>query len=330
MESYICDICKAEFTAKSSLIVHQKTAKFCLKLQEKTNTSYTCNGCNKILANKSYLDKHIVKCTALTENKLNYEIETLKELSKQQCLEIEDKINQLSKLAIKHQEDLNEKDRSMRDMRDHYESKVSMLKTENIKLKAKVELLEDQNKLYQERLIDKATSKTNHTTNNVINLNTFLTPEYIEKTIQTKFTKDYLLQSVPGIAKFVKIHIATDQNGTLIYMCSDSSRYNFRFVDENGVEVKDIRAAKLIEIVQPHLYKKIFTFWEKYCEDIEYHQERLLKEKNNDNCDEEDIEYLNTRILEQTKYKEGARSLLEDVRDMFGTKMVSELAKQLC
>ncbi len=48
-----CEFCKNKFVAKTSLIHHQKTAKYCLKLQGKNNTLYTCEYCNKKLSTKN-------------------------------------------------------------------------------------------------------------------------------------------------------------------------------------------------------------------------------------------------------------------------------------
>ena len=105
-----CEICNTSFSSKSNLTNHQKTAKFCLKLQSKTNTDYTCMKCKKILANKSYYDKHIIKCEAKVEE----EIITIK----------------------------NEKEKEILLITKNYNDKISSLMTQNEKekLKLKTEL----------------------------------------------------------------------------------------------------------------------------------------------------------------------------------------------
>ncbi len=59
--SYICEFCNSEFSAKFNLTYHQKTAKYCLKLQGKER-SYKCKKCNKELCDKRHLDTHEQKC----------------------------------------------------------------------------------------------------------------------------------------------------------------------------------------------------------------------------------------------------------------------------
>jgi hypothetical protein len=58
-----CRFCKNEFSSKTSLNHHQKTAKYCLKLQGKyTEFKLKCPGCDKSFTRKYELNRHIITC----------------------------------------------------------------------------------------------------------------------------------------------------------------------------------------------------------------------------------------------------------------------------
>jgi uncharacterized Zn-finger protein len=58
----ICSICEKSFISKTSLAHHQKTAKFCLKLQGKNNELYSCEYCDKMLSTNNRLLSHYIVC----------------------------------------------------------------------------------------------------------------------------------------------------------------------------------------------------------------------------------------------------------------------------
>ena len=66
----ICEFCKKELANKSSLNYHQKTALYCLKIQEslsEENTIYDddkikCEFCDKLFTQNSTLQKHLQIC----------------------------------------------------------------------------------------------------------------------------------------------------------------------------------------------------------------------------------------------------------------------------
>uniref|UniRef100_A0A6C0E4J8 C2H2-type domain-containing protein n=1 Tax=viral metagenome TaxID=1070528 RepID=A0A6C0E4J8_9ZZZZ len=63
----ICEYCKNDYYDKSTLKKHQKTSKFCIKIQIEKNESininkFICNFCNKELSTKQSLDRHIKVC----------------------------------------------------------------------------------------------------------------------------------------------------------------------------------------------------------------------------------------------------------------------------
>ena len=58
-EKFECEYCKKEYTNISNLKHHQKTAKFCLDIQNQLPKSFKCELCNKVFDNNKYLKQHI-------------------------------------------------------------------------------------------------------------------------------------------------------------------------------------------------------------------------------------------------------------------------------
>jgi len=67
------------------------------------------------------------------------------------------------------------------------------------------------------------------------------------------------------VANFVKNHILTLEDGSVIYACYDISRKIFKYKDKDGNIVKDPNALKLIGMIQPALLEQI-DFMVKYFE----------------------------------------------------------------
>ena len=108
-----CNYCKNKFSGKTSLNHHQKTAKYCLKLQGVNSKKYICSSCGKDVSTKHRLSTHYQACEKYKEQQysLNFRQE------KQQYL---DKISEL-------EEQLNAKDQHIEKLED---------KLENIAIKA--------------------------------------------------------------------------------------------------------------------------------------------------------------------------------------------------
>jgi uncharacterized Zn-finger protein len=68
-----CEFCKKEFSTKTNLSTHQKTAKYCLELQGKENEKFKCEFCIKLFtSNKRLFDHHqICKDKIKKESKEN-------------------------------------------------------------------------------------------------------------------------------------------------------------------------------------------------------------------------------------------------------------------
>jgi hypothetical protein len=85
-----CDYCKNEFNNKSNLTKHQKTSKYCLKIQEQSKIKtekiiFSCEFCNKIISSKQMLNYHLKIC------------KTKKKEHKDEMKEMMEKVLQLTK-----------------------------------------------------------------------------------------------------------------------------------------------------------------------------------------------------------------------------------------
>ena len=80
-----CEYCKKTYSSKSNLTNHQKTAKYCLKIQNEiglTNNkekSYDCQYCNKQFSSNQRLTYHLENCLQKFASSIA-EIQKLKEL----------------------------------------------------------------------------------------------------------------------------------------------------------------------------------------------------------------------------------------------------------
>jgi hypothetical protein len=99
--SNVCEFCKKSFTNYNNLKVHQKTAKFCLQIQNKPiDDNYVCEHCNKNFNLKKVFNNHIAICKdkkAFEEKEQNDKlIERIKELEN----ELKEKDKELNKKDI--------------------------------------------------------------------------------------------------------------------------------------------------------------------------------------------------------------------------------------
>jgi len=98
-----CQYCKKILKNKITLNRHQKTTKYCLKIQgENECTKFMCNICNKSLTTKWNLENHINICKKSKIYIKNLEIKNLKLLEKNKNLEKELKE---SKIQIQNLQD---------------------------------------------------------------------------------------------------------------------------------------------------------------------------------------------------------------------------------
>ena len=82
-----CEYCKTCFSKAYSLYKHQRTAKYCLEVQDKQTKEYQCSYCNREFSRKDIMLRHRKKCCDQTEGmhtlenrQLQDQIEDLKQI----------------------------------------------------------------------------------------------------------------------------------------------------------------------------------------------------------------------------------------------------------
>ena len=63
------------------------------------------------------------------------------------------------------------------------------------------------------------------------------------------FNINYAINGQKGIARFIKDKFLKDDNGNLLYICTDPSRQIFKYKDSSGEIKKDVEAKKLTEYI---------------------------------------------------------------------------------
>jgi len=228
-----CEFCKKEFSTKTNLSVHQKNAKFCLKIQGTNNDTYKCEYCEKILTTQQRLNDHQNNSCKL-KNNINYE-QKLSEKDKlfEQKLSEKDKLfeQKLSEKDKLFEQKLSEKDKLS-------EQKIAEKNEYILKLEEKIEK-------YENKFLNMASEPK--TTKNTVVINTALNleKENVTKLLDEHMTKDVVSGGQKGLAHMVYEKMLKGPDGKLTYKCVDPSRHNFEFLNSDGIIEKDIKAMKL-------------------------------------------------------------------------------------
>ena len=232
-----CEFCNKNFTNKSNLIYHQKNTRSCLEKQGKKSLIYVCNFCERKLSTNERLVSHLNICKGKIKVKN----------------EENQKENQY-KLKIKELEEFFQKEK------EEYKSKIkeleNILKKERSEYIVKIEtMLIESNKAVID--IAKQPKTINTSNNNSHNDNRIKTQnnsqifdiddiKKINGVLETYLTPDVLAKGQKGVAEMLKERLLKNENGELIYECSDVSRQKFEFINKYGFMEPDPKATKLI------------------------------------------------------------------------------------
>jgi len=286
---FTCIFCEKEFSSAGSLKTHTLKTKYCIKIQDEKNINkqdinnetkkdiYNCIHCNKEFYYNFNKTKHEKICKVYKNNKvneINEKIEKLNEKIEKLKEENEDKIKILKEEnedKIKILKEENEcKLKSLKEKNKENECKLKNLKEDNIRLETENKCLIDrlndtkEDKKYINDTMSDITNKTvsalatknTNTTvkttkinNNITNyLN--LSEEKIKLGIST-YTMDDYNNGQKGLADLVFNNILKDENGKILYICTDKSRRIFCYTDVNGDQIRDEKASNLKSIINP-------------------------------------------------------------------------------
>ena len=245
-----CQYCKKTFVSPGTLKHHQKTVKYCIKIQKELNIKvetemYDCIKCQKSFGEKCHLNRHLLTCKKIKESA---------ETNKNQELELE----QLKlELKLKDYEILKLNQKLL--ILETETKAVILSKDELLKeYKEKVNKFEDIIAKIAETPTTTINNKGNTTTtNNTLELNVLnLTQESINKTIEEKYTEQHLFEGQKGLATFFQTHMNKDADGKNMATITDTSRGVVKYKDKTGALIVDYKGTKLIQMINKPIQKK--------------------------------------------------------------------------
>ena len=278
-----CDFCNTNFKNISSLNHHKKTAKFCLKIQDKyineIYKDFKCDLCDKLFTTKQSLNIHLISCNIFIKQKKDDELQKL-------LYEQEEKFKNI----IKNKDIIIDKLEFIREKNIEYNKKQEEL---YISQEKKIKDLQDQIQKLALRAIDRPTNSINK-----LELNNFITPENIEDKIQRKFNDNFIPNGIKDVAKFVYEWILKTEEGDLIYACYDRARLIFKYKDTNGNEMKDPKALELCKLLKPGLVKKLSEMLNYFTTEFEYINSRKERDLEYDKKEYNTFKFLKEKALE--------------------------------
>jgi len=223
-----CIYCKNTFSSKSVLNNHMKTAKYCLKLQNKEKNINQddirkCNGCGKIFTTKFNFQRHIQNC---------HKIENMTQII---ALKTENK-NLIDKL--------DEKESLIDDLRlqiQHLQDKL-----ENIAIKA----------------VSRPVSTTKNTQINYIQQLQPVTEEHLVSNV-ANLTIDHIIKGPEGYAEYALEYPLKDR-----MICSDYSRRKVKFKDKDGNVITDPEMTTLTKKFFESIHEKNKELICKYANEL--------------------------------------------------------------
>ena len=222
-----CQYCNSDLSTKSSLKVHQRTSKKCLKIQGiEADIKYDCDICNKNFLTKVHLQTHIFSCMKNT-NYIRNEVQVTEHKYKQ----MESKYNSL---IINSNEKYNKLDFEYKLKFKELESKYNLILEEKKIVDLKYDNLLD-------KLTTSAISKTNTVNKNTINISTYTrTDDEIKNIYDNNITAEHIEGGISCIAKLIVDKVITDDNGNKMITITDKSRGTAKYKLPSGEVITDI------------------------------------------------------------------------------------------
>ena len=246
-----CQYCNKIYSSKSSLNNHQKTAKFCVKLQNNidTNINFQCQYCEKVFTTKYNLSNHINICKKQKED-----IKQKEDCKEQLQIQKEKYKQQLRKQKEEYKEDLL---KQKEDYKEQLEKKDLQIKE-----------LQDKLERIANKAIEKPTTTNNLNTLNIASIIDFNNVDKVKDLIENKLNINHVVDGQKGLANFVKDNLLTDDTGKLLYICTDPSRHIFKYKDSTGEVKKDVEAKKLTNyILEGGIRTKSSDIGNDWCKD---------------------------------------------------------------
>jgi uncharacterized protein YukE len=210
------------------MINHQKTARFCIDLQNKDEYKYfECVHCEKKFTSHYRQLEHACEKNKKKKDDLLAMTQKRKDEDNKIIKECEERLQQ------KYQEIVKDKNETI------------------AKLEAMVASLQ---KTISEIALQPKTTNNNHNSNNSSNVtinNRFdiYNTKQIGDVLQKYLTKDVVARGQEGVAIMIGEYLLKGPNGEPLYECTDVARQKFEFINVDGNVETDPKATKLIRSI---------------------------------------------------------------------------------
>lgn len=273
-----CEFCHHSFTTKNSLRGHLKSAKFCLEIRGLSKSTIKCDYCKRTFLDKKYLKSHLQKC--FTKQIEQYKSEHQKEIE-HLYIQLQQKDEQIRHFQTKLETQLQEKDDKIGHLQTLLQTKIqkitrleSLIEQQQLTIEKDLEIArlnganeilmgeQAQHNTITKILAEKPSTSSSSNKYSILNNNDMrvfhMDSEKLESKMNATLAREHIYGGQAAFAKYAVEYLLKDDEGKILYRCTDPSRKVFVYFDENGEPVRDIKATKLIQNVAEPL-KRIGT-----------------------------------------------------------------------
>lgn len=298
-----CEFCNNEFISKTSLIHHQKTAKYCISLQgTDKQTNFICLKCNKKLSTQNRLYTHEQTCKKHMEDIIRKECD----------------------------QKLRDKDKTIEEMNKTIDEQKIIIKELQTEYKRQIEMqnkdLQDRIQSMAEKAIAKPSTINQHNTTQIINNLLPITAEHLDDQVQY-LTKDHVTNGAIGYAKYALEFPLKDR-----LVCTDVSRRKGKYKDSDGNIVSDPEMASITKKLFSAIKERNSALIDEHALDLKAKLDEFNSSGNNDLDEADFIEFSSVTdklvdyITAAYSQKRQSRELSEGLKPELFQEFVKELA----
>jgi hypothetical protein len=256
-----CEFCSNEFISKTSLIHHQKTAKYCILLQGiDKNTNFVCLKCNKKLSTQNRLYTHEQTCKKHMED-----------IIRKEC---EQKLIEKDKIILDRDLLISEQKIIIKELHAEYKNQIEMQNTD----------FHNRLQSMAEKAIDKPSTVNQNTTTQIINNLLPITTEHLNDQVQY-LTIDHVKHGAVGYAKYALEHPLKDR-----LVCTDTSRKKGKYKDSDGNIVSDPEMTSITKKLFLAIKERNSELITEYANDLKVKLDSFGSSDNNEMTNEETVE----------------------------------------
>ena len=222
--------------------------------------TFECQHCNKQMSTKQSMQRHIITCKSYIEKKHEEEKQLIIDENERLKEEIID-------FKIEN-ERLKEENKRLKEEIIEFKKETEKEK-ELIKIETEKEMYKSFGDFHARGVMDIAkqpkTITSNSNTNNIKNkltapfdLKDQKTIDSIKEKLRLTIDRGCVMDGQKGLARHIYNIIIKDRGGKIKYVCADTSRGIFRYMDENGNVYNDYQAKTLTEIILDAITNNLF------------------------------------------------------------------------